>query len=638
MTKASARAEVRVRPKLAVDDPAVLHSATVAGLGIGLLPEFLCRQGVATAKLRKVLADWQAPSAAPLYAVFPAGLENDPRVKSFVEFAAANIVPHSLIEVIIDVSRTGQGHPVCMDELIGTEPCRPARIRRLLQRDGRRRARRGRALRGTVLEPSARAAIARGAVDGVGVTMPAGYKAAYEQFCDSGWPALRPQRVRRPECAQRAGHRGVELWASANLAFKLCPMLTQGAIEAIEHFATPALRQLYLPKMVSGQWTGTMNLTEPQAGSDSAQVRTRAVPAGPNYRLYGQKIFITYGEHDLTENVVHMVLARIDGAPPGVRGISLFIVPKFWVNADGKPAAQRRVLRLDRAQARHPRQSHLRDDVRRERRRARVAGGRAESRPRIHVRHDECRAAVGGPRGLRAGRTRLPAGGRVGAHARAGQAAGVDQEGARVALHGHQLLAGADHRPPGRQAHAAHDEVHGGSLPAMALYAAHQLDLGNAHPDDAVRSAAQARGDLLIPVVKGFCTEAASRSPRSASRCTAAWATSRRPAPRRRCATCASPRSTRHHRHPVERPHRPQDRSRRRRGVARLHRGNAAVTACHAGREPGDGTRRDAALERVERLGGRGHVAAAKLASAPDQAMAVSVPFSSCAASPSAAG
>jgi DNA-binding transcriptional LysR family regulator len=93
MTKASARAEVRVRPKLAVDDPAVLHSATVAGLGIGLLPEFLCRQGVATAKLRKVLADWQAPSAAPLYAVFPAGLEDDPRVKSFVDFAAANIVP-----------------------------------------------------------------------------------------------------------------------------------------------------------------------------------------------------------------------------------------------------------------------------------------------------------------------------------------------------------------------------------------------------------------------------------------------------------------------------------------------------------------------------------------------------------------
>ena len=131
-----------------------------------------------------------------------------------------------------------------------------------------------------------------------------------------------------------------ELWAASNLAFKLCPMLTQGAIEAIQHFGTPQQKQLYLPKMVSGEWTGTMNLTEPQAGSDLAQVRTRAVPAGPNYRIYGQKIFITYGEHDLTENIVHMVLARIDGAPPGVRGISLFIVPKFWVNADGTPGAR----------------------------------------------------------------------------------------------------------------------------------------------------------------------------------------------------------------------------------------------------------------------------------------------------------
>ena len=131
-----------------------------------------------------------------------------------------------------------------------------------------------------------------------------------------------------------------ELWASSNLAFKLCPMLTQGAIEAIQHFGTPQQKQLYLPKMVSGEWTGTMNLTEPQAGSDLAQVRTRAVPAGPNYRIFGQKIFITYGEHDLTENIVHMVLARIDGAPPGVRGISLFIVPKFWVNADGTPGAR----------------------------------------------------------------------------------------------------------------------------------------------------------------------------------------------------------------------------------------------------------------------------------------------------------
>ena len=174
-----------------------------------------------------------------------------------------------------------------------------------------------------------------------GVTMPAGFRDAYQQFCDNGWPALRSKaEFGGQNVPSVLGTAVEELWAASNLAFKLCPMLTQGAIEAIQHFGTPQQKQLYLPKMVSGQWTGTMNLTEPQAGSDLAQVRTRATPTGPNYRIYGQKIFITYGEHDLAENIVHMVLARIDGAPPGVRGISLFIVPKFWVNADGSPGAR----------------------------------------------------------------------------------------------------------------------------------------------------------------------------------------------------------------------------------------------------------------------------------------------------------
>src|SRR6186713_1291811 len=174
-----------------------------------------------------------------------------------------------------------------------------------------------------------------------GVTMPEGFKEAYQQFCDNGWPALRSKAEFGGQNVPAVlGTAVEELWAAANLAFKLCPMLTQGAIEAIQHFGTPQQKQLYLPKMVSGQWTGTMNLTEPQAGSDLAQVRTRATPTGPNYRIYGQKIFITYGEHDMAENIVHMVLARIDGAPPGVRGISLFIVPKFWVNADGAPGAR----------------------------------------------------------------------------------------------------------------------------------------------------------------------------------------------------------------------------------------------------------------------------------------------------------
>jgi alkylation response protein AidB-like acyl-CoA dehydrogenase len=132
-----------------------------------------------------------------------------------------------------------------------------------------------------------------------------------------------------------------EMWGSSNLAFKLCPMLTQGAIEAIEYVGPDAMRERFLPNMVSGKWTGTMNLTEPQAGSDLSLVRTRATPQGDGtYRLKGQKIFITYGEHDYTENIVHLVLARIDGAPEGVKGISLFAVPKFLVKDDGSLGAR----------------------------------------------------------------------------------------------------------------------------------------------------------------------------------------------------------------------------------------------------------------------------------------------------------
>src|SRR6266704_3546297 len=126
-----------------------------------------------------------------------------------------------------------------------------------------------------------------------------------------------------------------EIWNSANLSFSLVTMLTAGAVEALILRGTEQQKKQYLPKMIAGNWTGTMNLTEPQAGSDLALVRTKAVREGDHYRVSGQKIFITYGEHDLAENIVHLVLARVEGAPEGVRGISLFLVPKFLVNADG---------------------------------------------------------------------------------------------------------------------------------------------------------------------------------------------------------------------------------------------------------------------------------------------------------------
>jgi alkylation response protein AidB-like acyl-CoA dehydrogenase len=132
-----------------------------------------------------------------------------------------------------------------------------------------------------------------------------------------------------------------EFWHSANMAFALCPMLTAGAIELLGAHGSDAQKDLYLTRMISGEWTGTMNLTEPQAGSDLAQIRTRAVPDGNgNWRIHGQKIFITYGEHDLTENIVHLVLARTPDAPAGVRGISLFIVPKFLTDDQGTIGAR----------------------------------------------------------------------------------------------------------------------------------------------------------------------------------------------------------------------------------------------------------------------------------------------------------
>ena len=134
-----------------------------------------------------------------------------------------------------------------------------------------------------------------------------------------------------------------EIWHSANMAFALCPMLTQGAIEAIAHHGSADLQAAYLDKLVSGEWTGTMNLTEPDAGSDLAAIKSRAVPQGDHYLITGQKIFITWGDHQMTDNVVHLVLARLPDAPAGVKGISLFVVPKFLLDAQGQPGVRNNV-------------------------------------------------------------------------------------------------------------------------------------------------------------------------------------------------------------------------------------------------------------------------------------------------------
>ena len=174
------------------------------------------------------------------------------------------------------------------------------------------------------------------------VTTPPGFKDAFRQFADGGWQGLQhPVELGGQGLPKLIGAACNEINNSANLSFALCPLLTDGAIEALLTAGTPAQQATWIPPMISGSWTGTMNLTEPQAGSDLALVRTRAEPQGDgSYRIFGTKIFITYGEHDLAENIVHLVLARVAGAPDGVRGISLFIVPKFLLDAQAAPGAR----------------------------------------------------------------------------------------------------------------------------------------------------------------------------------------------------------------------------------------------------------------------------------------------------------
>jgi alkylation response protein AidB-like acyl-CoA dehydrogenase len=168
------------------------------------------------------------------------------------------------------------------------------------------------------------------------VTPAPGFAEAYKQFSEAGWGGL----VNDPKWGGQGlphtvGVLTSEMWNAACMSFALCPMLTAGAIQAIKRHGTPEQQHTYLPKLVSGEWSGTMNLTEPQAGSDLSAVRSRAVPEGDHYRIYGTKIYITWGEHNMASNIVHLVLARTPDAPEGVKGISLFVVPKYLVNEDG---------------------------------------------------------------------------------------------------------------------------------------------------------------------------------------------------------------------------------------------------------------------------------------------------------------
>jgi alkylation response protein AidB-like acyl-CoA dehydrogenase len=285
------------------------------------------------------------------------------------------------------------------------------------------------------------------------------------------------------------------MWKSSNLAFSLCQMLTMGAVQALFHHASEELQQRFLPKMVAGEWTGTMNLTEPQAGSDLSAVRTRAEPDGDRYRLFGSKIFITWGEHDVAENIIHLVLARLPDAPPGTRGISLFVAPKFLVGSDGSLGPRNDLVC---SSIEHKLGIH----------------GSPTAVMSYGDRDGAIAYLVGEPnRGLEYMFTMMN-------HARLN----VGLEGVAVSEAAYQHAVGyARDRVQGRPIGATqrgpiiqHPDVRRmlmdmrartEAMRALAYYTAGCMDRAMHHPDGAERVRNQGRIELLTPVVKGWCTE-----------------------------------------------------------------------------------------------------------------------------------
>ena len=331
-----------------------------------------------------------------------------------------------------------------------------------------------------------------------GVRTPDGWKEAYDLYVKGGWTGLVFDPVYGGQGLPKLISTAVsEMWSSANLAFALCPLLTQGAIEAIEHHGSDPLKSTYLPKLVAGVWTGTMNLTEPQAGSDLSAVRTRAVGEGDHYRITGQKIFITYGEHDLTENIIHLVLARLPDAPEGVRGISLFVVPKILVKDDGSLGEPNdlRCVSIEHKLGIH-------------------------ASPTSTMSYGDNGGAIGylvgeQNRGLEYMFTMM----NVARHAVGLEGVSISErayqqalEYARERVQGQPLGNGSrdtatiiEHPDVRRMLLTMKSQVE--AMRALAYECAVAFDIGGRHPDREQREYAARRGDLLTPIVKGWCTE-----------------------------------------------------------------------------------------------------------------------------------
>jgi 3-(methylthio)propanoyl-CoA dehydrogenase len=353
---------------------------------------------------------------------------------------------------------------------------------------------------GGVLGPLNQSGDAAGtALDGDAVQTPPGFREGYAQFVAGGWNALGGD----PEY----GGQGLpvlvatavkEMWNAANMSFALCPLLTSGAIEALHLVGTDAQKAQFLPKMIEGTWTGTMNLTEPQAGSDLAAVKTRAEPDGDHFRIRGQKIFITYGEHDFTENIVHLVLARLPDAPDGVKGISLFVVPKFLVNPDGSLGRRNDVhcISLEHKLGIHGSPTAVLAYGDHEGAIGYLVGEPNRGLEYMFVMMNQARLDIGLQGVALSDRAFQQALDYARARVQGSEAGG--RGAGRVPIIRH----------PDVRRMLLHMKSQAEASRALAYTVAAWCDLAARDPDDAERARYQALVDLMIPVVKGWSTEA----------------------------------------------------------------------------------------------------------------------------------
>jgi 3-(methylthio)propanoyl-CoA dehydrogenase len=331
------------------------------------------------------------------------------------------------------------------------------------------------------------------------VSMPAGFRDAYWQWVKAGWGnVMAPPQFGGQGLPHLVATPIEEMWGSANLAFKLCPMLTQGAVEALHMVGSPELQKRFLPKMVSGEWTGTMNLTEPQAGSDLSLVRTKAVPQKDGtYRLFGQKIFITYGDHDYTDNIVHMVLARMEGAPEGVKGISLFLVPKVMVGADGSLGARNDVkcASIEHKLGIHASPTAVMVYGEKDGAVGYLIGEANRGLEYMFIMMNAARLSVG-LEGVAIGER---------AYQRALAWSRERLQGKPVGVQGNKTAPIVQHPDVKRMLLTMKSVTE--AMRALAYWTSAVLDRARRHPDSAERQRCQAMVDLLVPVVKGWSTE-----------------------------------------------------------------------------------------------------------------------------------